>query len=205
MGNIFDEHYRRYDSWYEKNKFAYLSEIEAIKKIVPTAGRGLEIGVGTGRFASALGIKYGVDPSLNMLRVARERGLEVVSGCGEKIPFLSSSFDYVAIIISFCFLKDPCGALKEAYRVLKKGGMVIVGIVDKDSFLGRFYQKKDSIFYKYATFFGAREVRKMLEEAGFSKACFYQTLFKLPQYINSIESPLRGYGKGGFVVISAQK
>jgi len=63
MSDIFDKYYKKYDAWYEKNKFAYLSEIGALKKVVPNKGEGLEIGVGTGRFASRLGIKYGADPS----------------------------------------------------------------------------------------------------------------------------------------------
>ena len=129
-----------------------------------------------------------------------------------KIPSLEGTGDFVVAMDSvgagigeIVFYVSGSSARMTETTKGKPADATIVGIVDKDSFLGRFYQKKDSIFYKYATFFGAREVRKMLEEAGFSKACFYQTLFKLPQYINSIESPLRGYGKGGFVVISAQK
>jgi len=35
MNNIFDKHYKRYDAWYEKHKFVYLSELEAIKKVLP--------------------------------------------------------------------------------------------------------------------------------------------------------------------------
>ena len=44
--NLFDRYYKRYDGWYKKNKFAYLSEVAAIKRILPKGGRGLEIGVG---------------------------------------------------------------------------------------------------------------------------------------------------------------
>jgi len=55
--NIFDIYPKEYDNWYEENKFAYLSEIEALKKVIPEKGEGLEIGVGTGRFAQPLRIK----------------------------------------------------------------------------------------------------------------------------------------------------
>jgi len=205
MKNIFDRYYRKYDTWYEKHKFAYLSELEAIKKVLPKKGRSLEIGVGTGRFAAPLGIKYGIDPSKKCLEIAKKRGVKVKLGYGEKLPFRNATFDYVAIIITFCFAKDPVKVLSEARRVLKKNGKIIIGIIDKDSFLGRFYQKKRSIFYKQANFFDVREVMNLLKEAGFIKFFYYQTIFKLPDKIDSVEMPQKGFAKGGFVVISGEK
>ncbi len=35
MSDFFDKHYKRYDVWYNKNKLAYLSELEAAKKVLP--------------------------------------------------------------------------------------------------------------------------------------------------------------------------
>ena len=61
--NIFDKYYSKYEAWYEKNKYVYLSELEVVKKVLPKEGVGLEIGVGTGRFALPLDIKFGVDTS----------------------------------------------------------------------------------------------------------------------------------------------
>lgn len=73
MKDVFGENYKRYDDWYEKNKFAYSSELEAIGQFLPRTGKGLEIGVGTGRFAGALGIEWGIDPSERVLRIARKK------------------------------------------------------------------------------------------------------------------------------------
>jgi len=67
--DIFNKYTQEYEEWFEKNKFAYLSEIEALKKVIPK-GKGLEIGVGTGRFAKPLKIDVGIDPSENMLKIA---------------------------------------------------------------------------------------------------------------------------------------
>ncbi len=205
MNNIFDKYYKRYDAWYDKNKFAYLSELEAIKKVLPKRGEGLEIGVGTGRFADALGIKFGIDPSKNMLKIAKQRGIDARLGSGEGLHFKDATFDYVAIIITICFIKDPQKVLKESKRVLKKKGKIVIGIIDKDSFLGKFYQKKKSAFYRQAHFFNVKDMRELLELEGFNKFSYCQTLFKFPDKINSIEKPREGFGKGGFVVISAQK
>jgi ubiquinone/menaquinone biosynthesis C-methylase UbiE len=203
--NIFNKYYKRYDEWYEKNKYAYLSELDAIRKVLPKKGKGLEIGVGTGRFASALGIKYGVEPSTNMARLARKRGVEVYLGYGGALPFIDESFDYVLMAITICFIKDPRQALDEARRVLKKDGKIIIGIVDKHSFLGKFYLKKKNIFYEKATFFGVKGLTALLEKSGFKRFSYYQTLFALPNNIKTVEKPRKGFGEGGFVVISAKK
>ena len=205
MSIVFDKYWKKYDAWYEHNEFAYLSEIEALKKVLPKKGKGLEIGVGTGRFAAPLGIRYGIDISKNMLQIARKRGIDVRLGFGERLPFTSTSFNYVTIIITLCFVKYPQEVLKEARRVLKKRGKIIIGIIDKDSFLGKFYQKKKSIFYKEARFFSVKETTGLLREAGFIRFSYYQTLFELPDKIGSIEKPKIGFSKGGFVVISGEK
>lgn len=205
MKSVFDDFYERYDKWYEKHKYAYLSEIEAVKKTIPEKKKGLEIGVGTGRFASVLGIEYGIDPSEKMLEIAKKRGVKVKDGKGENLPYEDEKFDYVAIIISFCFLENPEKVIEESKRVLKENGKIIIGIVPRDSFLGKYYMGKDSIFYRYATFFTVEEVVKMLEENGFENFSFYQTIFNLPDEMEKKDEVIEGYDKGGFVVISATK
>jgi len=205
MSDVFDKHYKKYDVWYDKHKFAFLSELEAIRKVLPRNEKGLEIGVGTGRFASRLGIKYGVDPSENMLKIAKKRGIDVHRAQGERLPFDSSALDYIAIIITLCFVKDPVKVLIEAKRVLKKRGKVIIGIIDKDSFLGRFYQRGKSPFYRQAHFFGVKEVANFLKMTDFGRISYYQTIYKFPDKMNSVEKPKKGFGEGGFVVVSAKK
>ena len=197
MKGLFNRYFRKYDNWYEKNKFAYLSELKAVKNALPKNGIGLEIGVGTGRFAAALGIKYGIDPSSKMLELAQKRGIKTRLGTGEKLPYKNKVFDYVALIITLCFVKNPKRVLRESRRVLKNSGRIIICIVDRSSFLGRFYKK--------AHFFDTAELTDLLKKAGFNKVNYYQTIFKLPSKIKAVEKPKKGFGKGGFVVISAQK
>ena len=205
VNSIFDRYYKKYDMWYDKNRFAYLSELEAIKKVLPNKSKGLEIGVGTGRFAQALGIEFGIDPSPNMLKIAKKRGIDVRLGNGERLPFKNDTFDYVAIIITICFVKYPQKVIEESYRVLKNNGKIIIGIIDKNSFLGKLYQEKKSVFYKKAKFFSVAELTDLLKEAGFNRFYHFQTIFELPDGMSSIEKPQNGFGKGGFVVISAEK
>jgi len=205
MKNIFDRFYQKYDAWYDKHKFAYLSELEAIKRVLPKKGKGLEIGIGTGRFAAPLGIKYGIDPSRQMIEIARRRGVNVRLGYCEKLPFKNFTFDYIAIIITLCFVKNPIKALTEARRVLKKNGKIIIGIIDKESFLGKFYQRKRGVFYKQAIFFGVPELVDLLKTTGFNRISYYQTIYKFPDKIESVQKPKKGFGKGAFVVIQAYK
>ncbi len=205
MSGIFNRYYKRYDAWYDRNRYAYLSELRAIRRLLPRKGEGLEIGVGTGRFAGPLKIKFGIDPSKNMIKIAKKKGIDARFGFGEKLPYKNNTFDYVAIIITICFVKDPQRVLREANRVLKNNGRVIIGIIDKDSFLGKFYQRKKSIFYKYAHFFRVKELIGLLKVVGFGNFICYQILFKYPYQLDSIEKPQKGFGKGAFVVLGAQK
>ncbi len=202
--NIFDKYHKRYDAWYERNKFAYFSELKAIRKVLPKRGKGLEIGVGTGRFASALGIEYGLEPSLKMARIAGERGVKVKIGRGEKLPFKNQEFDFCLVVITISFVSEPGKVIKEIKRVLNKKGRLIIGMVDRESFLGRFYQKKKSEFYKEAHLFSPPQVVTLLKEEGFKKFLFWQTIFHLPHKIKEIEKPKTGFGEGGFVVICAR-
>jgi ubiquinone/menaquinone biosynthesis C-methylase UbiE len=203
--STFDRSVKRYDAWYDKYESAYLSELMALKKVMPRKGKGLEIGVGTARFAAPLGIEFGIDPSIKMLEVARRRGVKVELGVGENLPFDDATFDYVAIITTLCFVKDPLQVLKEAQRVLRKDGKLVLCIVDRDSFLGRFYQKSKSVFYKQIKFFGVEELANLLKATGFGRFSIYQTIYEFPEKINAIQKPKKGFGEGGFVIISAYK
>ena len=112
------------------------------------------------------------------------------------------------MVITLSFFQDPKRALHEANRVLKREGQIIVGIVDKNSFLGKLYQEKgeeNHPFYRYARLFSYDEVINLLKESEFENFKVYQTIFQLPENLENIEQPIEGHGKGGFVVIDAKK
>ncbi len=204
---IFERYAQEYDEWFDANRFAYESEVQALKKFVPKNSKGLEVGVGTGRFAVPLGIRVGVEPAKAMADIARKRGIEVYEAKAEKLPFDDSSFDFVLIVVTICFVQNPMQALREAKRVLKPGGYIIIGMIDKESFLGKLYEskKKESKFYRHANFYSTRQVLDWLKQLEFEYIKTCQTIFKDPKKITSIEPVKEGYGEGGFVVISAQK
>ena len=79
MANIepFEEHAERYEQWFERHEAVYRSELNAVAHFVKPGDRGLEVGVGTGRFAVPLGITDGVEPSQRMAQIARDKGIQV--------------------------------------------------------------------------------------------------------------------------------
>jgi SAM-dependent methyltransferase len=199
----FEENTSRYDAWFEKHPDQYHAELEALRCLLPTTGRGVEIGVGTGRFAAPLGISLGVEPSPQMAEVARRRGIEVAKGVAESLPFADNSFDFAVMVTVVCFFDDVAKSFRETWRILKPGGTLVVGFIDKDSELGRSYShnKEQSTFYKNAQLFSARELAKFLTQAGFSGFSYRQTLFPEETPPLTVQD---GFGTGGFVVIQAQ-
>jgi len=204
---IFEKYAQEYDEWFEVNRFAYESEVRALKMFIPKNSNGLEVGVGTGRFAVPFGIRAGVEPAKAMADIAQKRGIEVYKAEAEKLPFDDSSFDFVLIVVTICFVQDPIQALREAKRVLKPGGYIIIGMINKESFLGKLYEskKKESKFYRHANFYFISQVLDWLIKLEFEHIKTCQTIFKNPKEITAIEPVKEGYGEGGFIVISAQK
>ena len=203
----FEEYYMRYDEWFEKNKFVYLSELKAVGHFIPDQGNGLEVGIGSGRFAVPFGIKTGVEPSGKMRGIAERKGVEVFDAVAESLPFINETFDYVLMVTTICFLDDVNKSFAEVKRVLKTGGLFIVGFVDKDSPLGLFYETKreKNVFYKEASFFSAKDVMSLLEKEGFKNPEIIQTVFGDVSKIEEIQDFKKGSGLGGFVVIKAEK
>ena len=203
----FEDYANQYEDWFKKNYWVYQSELQAVREQLPKQGNGIEIGVGSGCFAGPLGINLGVEPSPKMRELAKARGIEVVDSGGEDLPFNDSQFDFVLMVTTICFFDDIEKAFRETYRILKPNGHLIIGFIDKNSPVGRIYQKHkdESEFYKIATFYSVDEVVLYLKNTGFGHFVFNQTIFRDLEEIKDIEPIRSGYGEGSFVVINVRK
>lgn len=201
---VFDANAADYDKWFDRHPAIFKNEYAALCKAMPAKGIGLEIGVGTGRFAELLNISMGVEPANTMAQIALSRGIMVINAKAENLPFHNQSFDHVVMITTVCFLDDIPKAFAEAHRVIKKNGFFIVAIIDKESEIGKQYEAKKgtSLWYKDAHFHTVNEITDLMQQAGFTCFEYWQTLFSSKE---EITEPLPGFGKGSFVVIRSNK
>lgn len=203
----FEQHAEKYDAWFDSERGRGIFDLETgcIKRLLEgTPQPWLEIGVGTGRFAEALGVREGIDPSRSVLKYASKRGIKTNVGTAEKLPYGDSVFGLTLMVVTICFLEDPVKALTECRRVLKKDGFVVLGLVPKDVPWGVVYAKKGAEghpFYSCARFYTTDEVIKMAEEAGFGFDRAVSCLFEDPdRHVKEYASPREGIVKNaGFV------
>lgn len=209
--NPFDSLADKYDSWYDsKGRLAFQIELAALRPLLPGLPKPwLEVGVGTGRFAQALGIPLGIDPSESLLALARQRGIDVLWGEGEELVFRAASFGAVFLLTTWEFLADPPKVLRECHRVLKPDGMLVNACLDRDGKWGASYVEKGRAghpLFSRAHFDTYEEVKRLTEQAGFEVIRTVSTLFQGPGETVELEAPKPGYVKGAsFVVILARK
>jgi ubiquinone/menaquinone biosynthesis C-methylase UbiE len=205
----FDEHVAEYETWFDRYPMVFKSEVEALRDMLPEGEklRGLEVGVGTGRTAHALGIKEGVDPSVTMRSLAIKRGVEIMHGVAEHLPYADSTFDFVLYNFCISYFDSLVHAFREGNRVLKQDGVLVVGFLDRNSIIGKEYEKRkrDSVFYRESKFYSVEKVLTELRNARFRHSAVSQTLFGPLDSITAFQPSREGHGEGSFVVVAARR
>ena len=142
----------------------------ALLSLLPADWDVADLGCGTGHTAAALAphvrTVLGVDQSAAMLRAARKRtaalaNVELRQGSLEALPLDDGCVDGVLLVLALTYVADPRQALREASRVLRTGGRVVVVDLlrhDREDFQRQLGQASPG--------FGAAALAEMLREAG---------------------------------------
>nr|MBN2278768.1 methyltransferase domain-containing protein [candidate division Zixibacteria bacterium] len=182
----FDSIAEEYDQWFDspEGRAIFETELRCLRSVSPQfEGRWIEIGVGTGRFAAALGMQEGIDPSAPMIEIAKRRGIHVTPGTAEQIPFPENAFDGILMALTLCFVNDAEKALSECRRVLCPSGRLLLGIIPSDSPWGREYIRKAGeghLIYSLARFRTMEETLKLVKTSGFELIRTASALFRRP-------------------------
>jgi ubiquinone/menaquinone biosynthesis C-methylase UbiE len=162
---------------YDK-KETYLNSFEQ-HKLLPLLGdvrekNILDVGAGTGRLALLLcergALLTALDVSEEMLKILQKKSgnrsnIKCVVGDAENMELPDESFDIVVAAFLIVHLKNPLFFFKEAYRVLKPGGLFVVTNINQKE-PPEIKTREGSI--KIDSFYHRRDkIREQLEEVAF--------------------------------------
>ncbi|OQX11230.1 MAG: hypothetical protein BWK76_19430 [Desulfobulbaceae bacterium A2] len=187
----FNERAEEYDGWFTDSPI-FAAELAALRALGPLPSPACEVGLGPGHFAAALGCSLGIDPALAPLRKALARGIPAVQGRGEFLPLGNASLCTVALIMTLCFIKEPIQVLLECRRVIRPGGMLVLGFVPAAGPWGHMLTAKALAghpYYRHARLLEVDEVEQLLNKTGFVPQDWRATLFQPPDELRSVETP----------------
>ncbi|KKM10317.1 hypothetical protein SY88_14540 [Clostridiales bacterium PH28_bin88] len=145
--------------------------------LLPEPGmRLLDLGCGTGNYALELarrGLKVtGIDISAAMLAEARRKAaeagldLELVEGDIHRIKLEPESFDLVLSVTALEFFPQPAQVLEKAFKALKTGGRMVIGVIAGESPWSEFYTRRakedPSSVFNHATFYTGQQLLGLL-------------------------------------------
>lgn len=232
---MFDGYAEQYDQWFLTNEKVFLSELKLLHHCLEPLKKDkiLSVGCGSGLFESILNREYGIggidglEPSQDMARIAEKRGIKVTIGDAETSELPDEEYDIIYLNGCSTYIPDLKKAYMNCYKALKKGGHFVLLDVPKESAYGILYSfakhvgsYDKNIFHSivpelpypielvtsgifYTTLDKKEVVKNYLNMTNIK---FYQTLVGNPVYTNdTVEEPISGYDKGGYVALVAQK
>lgn len=138
---------------------------------LPTAGRLLDAGGGTGRVASQLRTLVGelvlTDVSAGMLRQARQKAkIEISQAHAERLPFPDDSFDRVLVVDALHHFCDQKLAIADLLRVLKPGGRLVIEEPDLNRFSVKMIAVAEKIALMRSHFYYPAEISAIVANHG---------------------------------------
>lgn len=116
---------------------------ELVRTHAPIGGNLLDIGCGRGVFSAPFAKSYvvtGIDLSADLLVTARGRGIRALQADASAIPIEDHAFDTVLCPEFLQMMSDPAPVVREAARVCRPGGTIILSTLYARSLLRRIYR-----------------------------------------------------------------
>lgn len=169
----------------------------------PAAGaRLLDVGCGDGRFLAYMAqhgwIAEGCDFDANAVMLAQQRGLTVREGALEDIHYDNESFDVVTMSHLIEHVYDVRSLLREARRILKPGGKLVIITPNTQSFGHRLFGQdwRGLEVPRHVQIFNTMNIATLLKEVGFTNLQV-RTLTRGSRYILSMSAALRHARRSG--------
>jgi SAM-dependent methyltransferase len=156
----------------------FRAALRTIHQAFPAGGSVLDLGCASGGFLEALGARWerhGLDLSELMVRRAAARGGIIVRRADVfSAKFDARSFDVVTSFDVLEHLPQPLEFLSEIRRILKPGGMLLLGTGDAGALGARLAGSRWTYFAipEHISFFARRSLERALRLAGFRRIKF---------------------------------
>ena len=146
--------------------------LRPLEKVKAPPGKLLDVGAYTGVFveiAAQHGWEAaGVEPSRWAVEQAREHGLHMIEGTLATSGLADGALDVVTMWDVIEHVADPLGEMRQAQRLLKTGGLLVVHTMDIDSLFARVMGGRwPWLMEMHIYYFTRRTLKAMLEQAGF--------------------------------------
>jgi ubiquinone biosynthesis O-methyltransferase len=190
-----------------------------------TGRRVLDVGCGDGEFAMQLAgrgaIVTGIDASAAMIDAANERAKQQKVNVSfrvadaQHLPIPDGQFDIVTAVTILCFVDDARPVFREAARVLRPGGLFVIGELGRWSTWAAVRRVRawlGSRLWRGARFRTANDLRRLAEQAGLAVkavrgAIFYPRSNIAARLVSPFDQALGRHTTIGaaFVVLAAWK
>ncbi|MFH1103771.1 MAG: class I SAM-dependent methyltransferase [Actinomycetota bacterium] len=201
--------------------------VEAIFGLMgPLTGmRLLDVGCGDGTYAIEAARRGAqvdaVDASAAMIGAARRRAADVGVSINlhvadvKRLPFDADTFDVVVAVTVLCFLPDAAAALKEMARVIRPGGRLVVGELNRWSIWAAWRRLRSwfgSPLWRQAAFRSPRQLSDLVRRSGLTLgriqgAVYYPPITPVARLLAPTDSVLAGITTIGaaFIAVTATK
>lgn len=173
---LYEQHLRLEDThwWFLGRRRLVVHELR--RHAGTHAGPILDVGCGTGGMLPHLqrcGPAIGLDSAPEAEAACRRRGVPFVHGWGAQLPFKDGAFGTVTALDVIEHVPDDVGILREMYRVLRPGGLLLLTVPAY-----QFLWSQHDEFNHHQRRYRRGGLRAVVRESGFSvvKLSYYNTL-----------------------------